>query len=1457
MIFFLGLSLFSKSQDIKFEHFNTAEGLSNASVRSIYQDKTGFLWFGTLNGLNRYDGRKIKVFNYNTGNDKTIGNNRISQIYQDQYDYIWILTYDNKVHRFNTQTDKFDNLPFDVYAQHKLLAHNFIQETSPGVLWFLLMNGGCGRVITSSESTFFKIDIYNPDNTFTGKEINFLHFDKNKHVWIGTSKGLFLLPEDTVNFTNGSIQSYFGNFNLTAACEVENEIIFGTEQDGILFYNLTDNLFSDTEFNRYLIKTRITAIEKNSNGDVLIGTLSRGLVYYNSSNRNTLIFNKISNGLKSLKIEGIYPDSYNKFWIATDKRGITFFDPVLPQFRHFDLNQAFRESNYEGEKHVIFEDSNNDLWLGIHGGGLFHFNRPEMDFDHYCHDEEKSSSLSSNYILSVFEDRSNNLWIGTRAGGLNKLNLKNQPFFRIQPFAKIPNSNNNEIRALCEDLHGNIWIGSKTGELICYSDVMNLNSSLPEINAEIKKLNLSGIYALYCDRSGNIWIGTKGDGIFVLNNMKLSKGKYSISNTEIIRFQNNPLNSNSLSSNNVYSIIEDTLNRIWIGTYQGGVNLLTDPWGSPQFQHFAANEKNPGSLSDNRVRYLYFDRGNNLWIGTVNGLNFLSKEHVYGLEKTFVKFINNQEERSGLSYNDVICIYEDSKNEIWIGTFGGGLNSIKRNIGNDTVFEWQNYVDAENYSKNVIYSVLEDNNKNIWLSTDYGLRKLYSSNLNFENFNIEETIGSGFFSECGSLKTSRGMIIYGHKSGILYFSPDSVQRINKDYPIVITAFNINDEPSQINMNKGKSVRLKHFQNFLSFNFAILDYTKPDNIQYAYILENYDTKWNYVQNQAYASYKNLKPGRYTFIVKGTNSYGNWITSKAELAINIVKPFYKTYFAYLIYFLIFASLVFFIVKLWMNDFKLRNKIDLEEKITENKLKFYTSISHELKTPLTLILGTTEKLYKEKHSKDDKGVLVGLIRRNSLKLLNLIDQLLDFRKIQKDRMDLKVRMTELIGYVNDIYTLFVPMAVKREIQFKHSCTHHEYTGWIDTNFVEKIFFNLLSNAFKFTSPGKTIKLSILIDEENHLLTIAVQDEGKGIDEKDLPRIFERFNSLAVTGISGDTGTGIGLSLTKELVEIHKGKIDVESKIGIGTTFTVSVPVNKSIYLPEEIIEDTSEMDYLAYTEKNIEILDTSPELKFRDAEEFNKNYCIMVVEDNTELRNFITCTLSSKYLVIEASGGVTALNIACSNMPDLIICDLMIPEMDGLELCKQLKNNYSTSHIPVIMLTAISSVDQKIKSIEFGADDYITKPFSMEYLEKRIENIILQRKKLKEKFSKDPKMIPEKLGLSSHDQKLLEDIIQIIEKNISEPDYSIDKVASQIGFGRTVFYKKIKALTGCTPHDFIKIIRMKNAAILLSQGKSVTTVSYDVGFLDVEYFSKNFKKYFGETPSEYQRNIALYAQ
>ncbi|WP_082326434.1 hybrid sensor histidine kinase/response regulator transcription factor [Sunxiuqinia dokdonensis] len=1457
-LFQLIFLLANAQSKLSFEQLTIEHGLANNSVRTMLQDQEGYLWFGTLNGLSRYDGKQFKTFDYDPGDSTSIGNNKIRGLFQDGAGYIWATTYDDHAHRFDPQTETFINFPSNLGEEYIDCTVSSVYESSPGVVWMYLGGKGCVRIISTAESPDYSSWFFSSNNGLTSDYLNEIWADRNNGLWVGTYEGISYLPDDRMSVdSSGKARQFLADpgRSVVAFCETETAVWAGTQ---------TGELFKISQGQAELVwKTpalsngtqRVRDLQASKDGRVIVATES-GLLVVDSETGGQQYFNRDNSSLPTNLLASFYLDQHSDCWFVTDLRGVVRFQPDLQKFTHYPLQPEVRQSILEGEKQVFQEDQNGDLWVGIYGGGISRFDREQEVFEQFLNEENNPGSLSSNLILSIAHDRSGNIWAGTYKRGVNKVNLEQSNFHSLKNKTGAERDFSNEVRAVYEDSRKWIWTGNKRGEVIVYDQefqpLFNLKDLLPALRIH------SGVYAFEEDGNGNIWIGTKGDGIFVLKNIPSNHSVSAFNQVEIQRFSTSSPERSRLSHNDAFDLHEDRHGQMWVALYHGGVNIIRNPLRNGQeVLHYRHNENDKFALSDDRVRCFLEDRQGNMWVGTSNGLNFVAGQYVTADNLKF-RQIERTNDPLGLSYNDVIGVSQDSDGTIWVGTYGGGINRLK-SVPADQPFQFDYIRESDGLTSNLVLSIVEDHHGFLWVGTDFGLSKYDPKAQTFENFYAANGLGENSFSEGPGILTSSNKLVFGHISGMVWFETDSVQKSQRQVPLVLTNLLVNGKTDKEKLSEARhvlndpseSIRLKYNENVITFEFAALDFKAPSKIQYAFQLEEYEQNWNRSGNLSSAIYRELQPGDYRFRMRASNSDGVWTNPEMTLNLSIAPPPWKTWWAYTAYFLLAFGLFWLARRIILERIRLKHEVQFEKQLADDKLKFYTSISHEFKTPLALILGPVEDLLGGRNLSPAVEKPLRMVRRNTHRLLELIDQLMDFRKIQKGFFKPTPVRGALVPFLDEIFQTFKPLAERKQIDFSFRSEAPDRPVMLDFRSLEKIVFNLLSNAFKHTASGQRIVLNLELAEAQNQLLISVSDKGEGIRKKDLPHIFERFNLGNRSRWKEESSTGIGLSLVRELVEMQGGVVSVESTLGKGSCFTVKLPL---VFASEDEMDRSAVLPELNYTKKFVDVVDEDePDAEPLGRKSEKEKETILVVEDNLDLQLYLRNNLSSNYHVLQAANGKIGLELAKNKDPDLIVCDIMMPEMDGIELTRMLKTEFHTSHIPIILLTAKSLEEHKIEGIETGADDYITKPFNMIYLEKRIKNMLKQRKQLRERFSRDLQTAPKALAHSAADQEFLDKVVQLVEENLSDPDFSIETLLQHFSYGRTVFYKKMKGISGYSPKDFLRIVRMKKAGSLLCDtNQTVSEVAFAIGFNDPNYFSKQFKKHFGENPSEYQKRV-----
>ncbi|WP_010416328.1 hybrid sensor histidine kinase/response regulator transcription factor [Anaerophaga thermohalophila] len=1430
----------------RFDHIGTQDGLSQNTVSAMMCDKEGFLWIGTNNGLNRYDGYSFKVFKGNTNESGIFINNRITEIWQDEQDFIWFMTHDGYYHYFHPTLEKINSIPDFLVKEAKdnTIISDFEQYTS-NEIWIGLRSLGIYRLQYDAEQADYKTTRFlnRGQYALSNNNVSFVRHDNTGNLWIGTQRGINFLSKEDIEANTPNFQHFFVDYSFTTFCETKDELWFGTQNNGLLIKNKISGVYTQ--------KNNETVPLFKNNHSSLLFLSKREHLYAAFENAGLFCYDISKKDWKYIptagkNIDRIYEDRYGQIWITSDKFGIDRYDPETGESKHYRLSPPGRENTTDLERHVFFEDNSDNFWIGLHEGGLALYRRDEDRFRFYLNEPSNPNSIHSNIVASIIHDRSGQLWLGLGQypGGIERVILRNPGFTHILPQREIKEVSDNITRSLHEDNEGRIWVGTKAGRLHVLDSLYNQLAVYEKFKTDNGWVSGANIYTIITDHKGHIWLGTKGKGILV---SKKPVNEYeSLSHLDFYNYQHSENDPRSVTHNNIYCIVENHEHEIWIGTYGNGISrVVTEKNGNRYFKNIHSQNSNLGS---NMVRHILFDAQGRMWVATSFGLYMRENPR----EGDFYSFFYKPDNPNSLSYNDVIHILEDSDQELWFGTLGGGLNKLQ--VINDSVAKFKRFNSSNGLSNDVVLSMLEDNNGRLWISTENGLNRYNKTTGTIEVFNTTNGLSFNMFMENTCLKRQNGTMLFGGYKGIEALNCKKLQVKNYTPKIELTNFQLfNKDVSTLDENSPlektitytKHLTLKHHQSSFSIEFSALDFQDPENVQYAYMLENFDTGWNQVDNQNKATFTNLPPGDYVFKVKSTNRLGGWIDNPSELKITILPPWYKTDWAYAGYIVIFILFIAGIKKIITKINRYRNELTVEKRINEEKLKFFTNISHEIRTPLTLILGPLEDL-KQKTRAISPEIYreVMIIHKNGKRMLHLINQLLDFRKIQNNKMRLKVAPLDIIKFCREVFDSFLPMAQHKKLELAFVADKESSEIWADATQLDVVLYNIMSNAIKFTPSGKKVTISVEHISKDKLV-ISVADEGKGIPERNVKDLFTRYTILSNREASG---TGIGLSLAYEITRLHGGELKVDSKEGIGSTFKIILPKGRKHLEGRNEIEFTEKTDnhFHPITEDVIEPERekiTVPENGIQE-----KKATALVIEDNTEILNYICSALSRNFSTTKAANAREALDIIEEKHPDIIITDVMMPGMDGMELTQLLKKDFSTSHIPVVMLTAKTGLEDQISGLQCGADAYLQKPFNAKLLNTVALNLIEQRKRIIAKFRDNKTIDPETLKVTSKDEEFLKTLVAYIQENYSK-EFTIEELAGQLCVSRTVFYNKVKGLTGMSPVEFVRQLKLKIAAQLLEKGYNVSEVSFQVGFNDVKYFSRQFKTLFGYPPSKHK--------
>jgi signal transduction histidine kinase/ligand-binding sensor domain-containing protein/DNA-binding response OmpR family regulator len=1434
-----------------FEHYGAEDGLPQHTVMDILQDKKGFMWFTTWDGLCKFDGYKFITYRLSPNTNPEAKSNRLDYIYEDKYNTIWVLSYDKQAYRFNPQTEIFTGVHSLEYYKDKEFYTSQIITAKSGKIWLLSEDSGC---ICITDSTF-KAEIFNTRNqNLTDDFVTTIYEDKKRNSWILTGKGLtFLTPnhdQKLFYFHPKSDTPYKNCEPFFDALEFEDEIWFASSNGRIWRYDKDKSVFS-------VLKTQATSdiitLKKISSEKIFIVPENSGFLIYNTFDRSIDKYDtQTLPEMKSNKILNTFIDKSKNIWMETDQLGVAKFNPYTKKYIHFTPSIESTESNVFPPNFFIFEDKENRVWVHPRGGGFSLYDKTEDKLQPFYNEPFAPNWMFSNMLHSAYADRQGNLWLATRSCGLEKVIFYDSKFKTIHVNSNIHSTVNNDVRPIFQDSEKNIWIATKDEKIHIYDQNMQKKGILTEDGIIGEGPSLAGsAYCIMEDSKKNIWIGTKGKGVYKLIRKK------NPNTFEIHHLQHDPTDKFSLSNDNIYSIFEDKNNNIWIGTYGGGLNLILKGDENSKILNCNNNLKNYPSKQGAQVRIISDDKYGNICVGTTFGLIMFDKNFAKPEEIDFRVYLRKNTDNS-LGANDIFDICTTKSGNTYIGTFGGGISKIEQTDQNGFPVTFKSFDVANGLPSNIILSIMEDEDGNLWIATEESLTKFNPQKETFENFSeIKRLMKKQSFSENSRCRIYNGSMIFGFSHGIVIFNPKEITNNTfKPYLALVQLKIFNQEipistkgPLKKNLNYVDKLVLKHNQNFFSIEFAALDYVDPKNILYAYKLDEFDKEWIYTGNNRIANYTNLSKGKYTFRIKSTNSDGVWIDNERTLAIEVLPPFWDTAWAHLIYVILSIILIYAVFKILHTFYEMRNKIILEQKESEIKTTFFTNISHEIRTPLTMIVSPIENILYDNDTPEPIKKQLTLVSKNTKRLLNMVNQILDFQKIQQSS-SLAVTKIEIGPFVENIYNSYIKNAEIQYIDYTFENKTKDEIIWADPEALEKILVNLLSNAFKYTPKGESIRLSVF--EQNDKLAIQVADTGLGINKEKQSRLFKRFESFNED--KSKPSTGIGLSIVKDLADKHRADIQVESETGKGTTFTVLFKKGISHYDSNVLIKDSTETEI-----KNKPILlDENINKEEPINEKTNEKPCILIVEDDEDLRQFIKSILEKDYDVHEASNGKEGMEKALDLIPDFIISDIMMPEVDGIKFLENVRKNIQTSHILFLLLTAKTTLDSKLEGFEHGADEYITKPFSVSYFQTRIKNLLKRRDELQKYYrNKDnfESEIDETSSLhyliNKQDADFLKSVDTFIQSHLDDNNFTVEDLAREMGMSRTVFFKKMKGLTGLSPIEYIREIRMHEAAKLLKTGKyNVKDVSYIVGISDTKYFTKCFKKKYNTTPSEFKK-------
>ena len=1338
------------------------------------------------------------------------------------------------------------NLKFKQLSAPHSLPTNEVQKVyqdRDGFIWFATRNGLCQY--NGYETTLYKSNLYSPD-LLTTNSITCLVDDNNNNLWIGTSEGLNVMDKRT-----GEIKKYkapsISNNVVSALCVTRDNTLWVGTDNGLCRYVPEKDTFvvcGDEFGDGRLRYVTIKSLLEDSDGDLWIGTWAQGLFRYSPSTDKVVVYPKI---------------------------------------------------NEQYSSHVIYEDSNKDIWVGSWGYGLFKLRNPKdmenVSYQSFLHENGDDSSLSDNIVYDIAEDiNTHTLWVGTRSG-LSILRLDESSSFINYKSGKsdyrIPSD---EVNSIMRDSQKNMWKGGIGGGVLM-ADTRQPAFALHTLNFGDEDIPVTSVRTLFADSDQNLWIGVGTYGLarreYVTGELKMyshipefsgvkdlpslfavvqrkksgdiwfgmyNGGIYVYRKGEKVKHLTTK-NSAFLTSDCVSALYEDYEGNCWVGT-RGGIGVRLSDGTDYRFETMNFND----SLSAGwiYVRDIVQDMDNSVWLATSN----FGVIHITGdvRQPSTLKYENYSFHNRKLITNTVLCMHIDRFGRLWAGTEGGGLYLYNRSTG-----QFEEKTRTYSIPGDVIVSIEEDKSGNLWLGTVSGLVKLYVAAVGNDFSTRIYTSADGLQDNfiVNSSCSRDGELFFGGHKGYNSFFPDKMEIPSQETNFLITDIKIfnhsfknlpvelQQKISPVMPTYTSKIELPYKYNNFSIEFAALTYKNPELNRYAYRLQNFDRDWQYTDaDRRFAYYNNLPSGTYTFQLKATNENGEWSGYVREFTVVVLPPFWATWWAYLLYMvlvLVIGVLIYRTIKkriLLQNALRLREMEKAKaEELNHAKLQFFTNITHELLTPLTIISATVDELKTQAPSHND---LYTVMNSNIQRLIRLLQQILEFRKAETGNLKLRVSPGDLAAFVRTGTESFKPLVKKRKIHFSLLCDPESIVGYFDIDKLDKIMYNLLSNAAKYNKEDGFIQVTLSYDEEDReFVLLRVKDNGKGISREKQATLFKRFYEGDYRKFN-TIGTGIGLSLTKDLVTLHGGTISVESEVDHGTEFIVRIPIERSYY-DEEQIDD----EVISLRQTAIDYEDTPEDVIAEVQELATKANSILLVEDNEELLNLMTKLLGREYNVFTAENGKEGIIVLENEDVDLIVSDIMMPEMDGIEFCKYVKGHLEISHIPVILLTAKNKEEDRAEAYEIGADAFISKPFNLTVLHARIRNLLKYKARMAHDFKNQIVFEVKDLNYTSLDEDFIQRAINCVNNHLEDPNFDQAQFADEMLTSKSTLYKKLKSLAGLNTSSFIRNVRLKAACRIMEEkgiNIRVSELAYAVGFNDPKYFSSCFKKEFGMLPSEY---------